>query len=165
MAIFVPLLAQQVIEMIEIVVTEGDGGAGSALGAAHDAVVRQLVDEDRVLRAHDMRDRRDIGEIARDQRQHRLDAEEIGELPFELLMRRALAADETRRQGADAEGFERADRGGLDRRMSGEAEIIVIGEADEMPALGLRLMPGGCRSGQRMDRSVRDRLCRRGENA
>ncbi len=56
-----------------------------------------------------------------------------------MLVRRALAADEAGGQGADAEIVDLAFGFLADARMVGEAEIVVIGEADEMAALRLAI--------------------------
>ena len=58
-------------------------------------------------------------------------------------MRRAFAADEARRHGTDTERLERRASSAFDHRMAGKAEVIVIGEADEIAPLHFRLMAGG----------------------
>ena len=108
--------------------------AAVAFGAAHNAVVRQFVDEQRIMRSKDMRNRRHIGEIAADQGQSRLDAEEFGESALQIAMRGSLAADEAGAKRADPQSFQRRRRRGLDHGMGREPEIIVIGETDEAPA-------------------------------
>ena len=142
-AVFLAVSREQMVEMIQVVVAEFDRPAAGAPSAPlDDAVMREFVDEDRVaLAAHQPGDRRHIGEIAGDERQRAFHAEEFGDLRLERLVRRALAADEARGQRADAEAVDLALCFLADPRMIREAEIIVIGEADEMLALRLELGP------------------------
>src|ERR1700743_1610142 len=56
------------------------------------------------------------------------------------MMGRAFTTDETRGAGADALFLKRVERRGLYSRMAGDAEIIVIGEADEMVPVSLRVV-------------------------
>ena len=134
MAKILALLVQQMFEMVVIVVAEFNDLGVRAVGAGDDAVMRQFVDENSVALAHQPGDRRDIGEIAGDQRQRALEAQELGDLRLERLVRAALAANQPRGQRADAEIVEFALGLGDDARVIGESEIVVIGEADEMLA-------------------------------
>ena len=128
--------------MVEIVVAEEDRFGRGALAAADDAVVRQLVEEDGIPRAHDVRDHRDVGEVAAHERHDLLDADEIGQGLFQDMVGRALAADEAGSQRADADRVDRLARRRLHRGMVGEAEIIVVGEADETRPPRTGLAPG-----------------------
>ena len=127
-------LVQQMFEVVIVVVAEFDDLGVRAVGAGDDAVMREFVDENRVALAHQPGDGRDIGEITRDQRQRALEAQKVGDLRLERLMRAPFAANKPRGQRANPEIVEFA-LGLVDNaRVIREAEIVVIGEADEMLA-------------------------------
>ncbi len=132
-AVFFAMLRQELFEMVEIVVAEHDLVGVRGAGAGRHAVMGQFVEEDRVALGHQVSDDRQVRQVARDQRQGRFHAQKPGEIVFELLVGRTLAADEAGGQRAHAQRIDGVMRGGLHLRVIGEAEIIVIGEGDEMP--------------------------------
>ena len=110
------LLGEQLVEVLEVVVAEEDHVGRRRLAARDDRVVRQLVEEDDAARAHDVLDDGDVGEVAGDQRHHRLDADESSQSLLEILVAGPLAADEARGEGAEAGHVERVGRRRLDGR-------------------------------------------------
>jgi len=88
-------------------VAENDGFCRGALGSADNAVMRQFIDEKRIVRSKDMRNRRHIGEIAADQGQSVLDSEEFGEAGLQTAMRGALASDEAGTKRTDPKLLQR----------------------------------------------------------
>ena len=97
----------------------------------------QLVEEDGAARPHDVLNHGDVGQVAGDQGHHLFDADEIRERQLEILVARALAADETGGEGPDADHLEGVRRGALDSGMPAQTEVIVIGEGDEPRAFEL----------------------------
>ena len=121
---------------------EEDHVGRRGLAAGDDRIVRQLVEEDDAARAHDVLDDGDVGEVTRDQRHHRFDADEIGQRLLEVLVAGPLAADEARGKGAEAGHVERVGGRRLDRRVVAEAEVIVIGEGHEALAARRGVLAG-----------------------
>ncbi len=96
-------LAQQKIQMVEIVVAEEHVSEAALLEPLTMLLCGQFVEEETVARSHDMRDDGDIGQIAADERQGRFRAEKCGERGFKMMMGGAFAADKARGKRAYAE--------------------------------------------------------------
>jgi hypothetical protein len=75
-------------------------------------------------------------------------------------MGRAFAADQTRGEGADAELIESIGGVGLHSRVRSKAEIIVIGETDEMVAAALGFCAKAIYRGEERISEVEDRFPR-----
>ena len=164
-AVIGALFAQKKIQMVEIIVAKNDGFGRRAFGPAHNAIVRQFVDEQRIVRAKDMGNRRHIGEIAADQRQSLLDAEEFGEARLQIMMRGTLAANEAGAEGADPQGLHGRRRRRDDRGVRGEPEIVIIGETDEAAACCLGFTPQSVDRREKTGRRGRDTPSRRAGSA
>ncbi len=104
-------------------------GAAARPAAHHDRVVRQLVRDDGVVAAEDVRDQRGVREIAADHRQRALDADEVGELALQRAVQRALAPDQPRGAGPRAVLLQRVHLRPDDGLVPGVREVVVVGEA------------------------------------
>ena len=101
----------------------------------HDARMHQLVQDDDVVLARERRDGADGGGVTAAEGQGGRGALVIGQCLFQHMERRQRAADEPRRARARAMGFHGLDGGFLQRRMIGEAEVIIGGKIQQRPAV------------------------------
>ncbi len=105
------------------------------LCAHDDAVVGERVMDHEVARAEKRPDRRHVGGVPADEGQRGLLAVVGGERRLERPMHRPLAGDEPARRRGDPVPVDRLVRGGPDRGMMVEPEIVVRGEIDHPPAV------------------------------
>src|SRR6516225_10301534 len=77
-----------------------------------------------------MRDRRDVGPVPTDKGETGLSIEKLGECTFEFDMDGSFAAYDAARRHRRAVTIERLSDSRLERRMAGQPQVIVVGEAD-----------------------------------
>ena len=103
----------------------------------------------------------DVGHVAGRHQQGARKAGKGGEPPLQCVMRRQVAADEVRSAAADAPAAS-AGAGRLDqRRIGGQAQIVVTAKADEFTAVDDRQRPA--RGGQRAAMAAQAVVIKRGE--
>ena len=124
------VLLQQRLECFGIVVLEGVGGGARQPDADDQAVVRQVVVEDEVVRRHERADRGHVGGVPADEGDRCLDAVEIGQRPLEHAVHRPLAGDDAARRHRCAEAVDGLLGSVHDGGMLIEAQIVVGGEVD-----------------------------------
>jgi hypothetical protein len=117
-------------------------GARELHGVDQGSVV-EPVGEDRVVAPDQRRNDPQVGQVAGREEQGARKAGERGELLLEHGVRAEVAADQMRGAAADAPGAG-AGAGGVDqRRVIGQAEVIVAAEADQRAAVNLACGPQG----------------------
>jgi len=128
-------------QIAEIIVTERDRRAVGGRRSGAYAIVAELIVDDQVALRHHMRDDRLISEKTAYERQAGIKAQKTGNAAFELAMRAPFAAHQTRALGAHAPGANGTDRRHFDAGVLSEAQIVVIGETDELAAPLRGLVP------------------------
>ena len=134
---FRPSLDEQFFQRVHVVMGEGQRRRARQVRTGDDAVMRQLVHENRVAAAEKMAKQGHVRAIAADEGERVADAEEFRHFPLELAMAQTFAADQPGGPDTRAKRLDRLDRRAINLGMTRQAEIIVMGEADELAALGL----------------------------
>ncbi len=129
---------EELLEMIEVVVTESHQRCMRQARPDDGAVVHELVREDQVLAFEQVADKGDVGEVAAHERKRVVDVEKRCQVALERAVDRSLPADQTRGARADAAGHDHVACRLLDAQVALQAEIVVVCKADEVPVLGAR---------------------------
>src|SRR6516164_7285801 len=109
---------QQIVEHLPVIMPKGDASGAGEQGAHLNAVVDQLVVQDQILRAEEMRDRRDVRPVPADKGKTRLGIEKLGECAFEFDMDGSFAANDATRRYRRAVTIERGGDSRLESRMA-----------------------------------------------
>ena len=131
----VAVLGEKGAHMVDVVMAEGEQPRAAQLGAAPQAGMRELVDQEEVFFARQGWNDAEIGQITGAEHAGALGSLEPGEAVFQLGIERVIAGDEPRGPGADPVARERLARRRNDRRVLGEIEIVVAGKGDQLPAV------------------------------
>jgi hypothetical protein len=94
----------------------------------HQARMRELVDDDVIVAAHQPDDSAEAGGPARGEQQHVVHIHQLGNLGFELARERRVALQHRRGGGVRAVLHQRADAGVADGRVLREAQVILRAE-------------------------------------
>ncbi len=133
-----PQLFQQLVERAPVVVREGPAAGARQHRALHDAVVGQRVVDDQVAGSEQVAERGFVGAVAADEDQRRVDADEAGQLGFELAVDRLFAGHEAAGRDAGAKAVDGPLDGGHDATVARHADVVVAGEADQLAAVDQR---------------------------
>ncbi len=145
-------LAEQLVDKIEVVVWKRSPRGLRQHGSLHDAVVRQFVVQNEIVRAEQMPEDRGIDTVAAGKRHGRIDAQEGGQALVQLFDNRVIAAHQPAGRGAGAETIDcRFDRRG-DARLAGHAQIVEARVADQIASVDLH----GCPVDALLDAEKRD---------
>ncbi len=123
-------LAQLALEILEVVVGVAVAPRLAEADAVDDRGVVQRVGDHRVLLAEDGLEQAAVGVEARGIQDRVLGAEEGAQPLLQLAVQRLRAADEAHRGHAEAEAFQPLARGGDQRGMVREPEVVVGAEVD-----------------------------------
>ena len=141
-------LDQARLELVEVAVGVAEALRLAEPDAVDDARVVEGVGDHRVLGPEQGLEQPAVGVEARAVEDRVLRAEKLGQPRLELLVQRLGAADEAHGRHAVAPAVERRVRGLHDRRVVGEAEVVVGAQVDRLRA-ALERDLGGLRRGDR----------------
>ena len=128
-------LFQKRIQRVPVAILVGEGLGARQACAGDDAVVGAAVIDDGVRAGQQVRDDAHIGEIAADEDQRVVGAQEVGQLAFQLAMQLDLAGHDAAGGRRGAELVHRVLGGGGDGGVAVQAQVIVAGKADQALAV------------------------------
>ena len=125
---------QDALEGVHVVVRERPAAGAREPGAAEDAVVRQGVVDDQVLRAEQMAEHRDVRGVPAHQDDRVLAAQEPRQGGFQLAVDRPLAGRDPARRGRGPVANGRVRRGTGHFRVARESQIVLRREIEVVAA-------------------------------
>ena len=115
--------------MVDIVVTKLNRCRLRAHDTGDDAVVAQLIVQDQITTAHQVRDRREVRKVAAHQRQTGVGADKFRECFFQFGVNQTLATDEAGAERTDPDIVNGVVGCFSNRGVARDSEVIIICEA------------------------------------